>query len=152
MRFALVALSFLVPGCATLPSLEGRSASFAIPDTGDTRLGRGIAPLAAAHPGKTGIHALPVPADAFAARALLAGAAERSLDVQYYIWHGDLTGRLLFEALYRAAQRGVRVRLLLDDNGVAGLDDTLAALDAHPNLRCGSTTPSRSAARACSAT
>ena len=134
MRYTLVALSFLVVGCARLPSLEGRSASFAIPDTGDTRLGRGIAPHAAAHPGKTGIHALPVPADAFAARALLAGAAERSLDVQYYIWHGDLTGRMLFEALYRAAQRGVRVRLLLDDNGVGGLDDTLAALDAHPNI------------------
>jgi putative cardiolipin synthase len=65
---------------------------------------------------------------------LLADAAERSLDAQYYLWHGDQTGYLLYEAAWRAAGRGVRVRLLLDDNGTGGLDGTLAALDAHPNV------------------
>ena len=74
------------------------------------------------------------PRDAFAAACLLAAAAERSLDVQYYIWHGDPAGNLLFEALWRAAERGVRVRLLLDDINTGGLDPTLAALDAHPNI------------------
>ncbi|HIB5315516.1 TPA: phospholipase D family protein, partial [Escherichia coli] len=59
--------------------------------------------------------------DAFATRVLLAEAAERTLDVQYYIWRDDMSGRLLFEALRRAADRGVRVRLLLDDLGSAGL-------------------------------
>jgi len=108
--------------------------SSALQDTDTTRLGRDIAPGLAAHPGKAGIHPLPVPRDAFAARGLLAGAAERSLDAQYYIWHGDHTGYLLFEALWQAAQRGVRVRLLLDDNNTAGLDATIAALDAHPNI------------------
>jgi len=93
-----------------------------------------VAPLVAAHPGKTGVHAMPDPHDAFAARVLLAAAAERSLDVQYYIWHGDQVGNLLFEALWRAAQRGVRVRLLLDDLNTGGLDATIAALDAHPNI------------------
>jgi cardiolipin synthase C len=77
---------------------------------------------------------LPEGPDAFAARALLAEAADRTLDVQYYIWHHDITGILLFEALRRAADRGVRVRLLLDDNNTAGLDGVLAALDSHPNL------------------
>jgi len=72
--------------------------------------------------------------DAFAARALLAKAAERSLDVQYYIWHKDLTGSLLFEALRKAADRGVRIRLLLDDNNTSGLDTALAGLDSHPNI------------------
>jgi putative cardiolipin synthase len=72
--------------------------------------------------------------DAFAARALLAAAAERSLDVQYYIWHNDTTGTLLLDALRCAADRGVRVRLLLDDNNTPGLDPLLAALDAHPNI------------------
>ena len=72
--------------------------------------------------------------DAFAARVRLADAAERTLDVQYYIWHKDMSGTLLFDALRRAADRGVRVRLLLDDNNTAGLDATLAALDAHPNI------------------
>ena len=66
--------------------------------------------------------------------SLLAAAAEKSLDVQYYIWHGDQVGNLLFEALWQAAERGVRVRLLLDDMNTAGLDPTLAALDAHPNI------------------
>jgi putative cardiolipin synthase len=65
----------------------------------------------------------------------LARSAQRSLDVQYYIWRNDLTGTLLLEELREAADRGVRVRLLLDDNGIpSNLDTTLAALDAHPNI------------------
>ena len=59
---------------------------------------------------------------------------QRSLDVQYYIWRNDITGVLLFDALRAAAERGVRVRLLLDDNNTSGLDATLALLDAHPNI------------------
>jgi putative cardiolipin synthase len=64
----------------------------------------------------------------------LAEAAERSLDVQYYIWHKDMTGTLLFEALRAASERGVRVRMLLDDNNTTGLDTTLAAIDSYPNI------------------
>ena len=60
--------------------------------------------------------------------------AERSLDVQYYIWHGDTTGYLMLEELWNAAGRGVRVRLLLDDNGIGGLDATVAAMDSHENI------------------
>ncbi len=85
------------------------------------------------HTGLTGIAPLQNGTDAFAARFLLAEAAVSSLDVQYYIWRGDMTGYLLLDALRRAADRGVRVRLLLDDNGISGLDAALAALDAHPN-------------------
>ena len=126
--------ALILAGCSSLPSQEGRAQTFALADAADTRLGKAVAPDVAAHRGKTGIYPLDRPNDAFAARALLAAAAERTLDVQYYIWRGDETGRLLFEALWSAAGRGVRVRLLLDDNGIAGLDDTLAALDAHPNI------------------
>ena len=102
--------------------------------TDDTRLCRGIAPKLAAHPGRSGVYALPDAQEAFAARILLARAADRSLDVQYYIWHRDLTGTLLMAELCNAADRGVCVRLLLDDNNTAGLDDILAALDSHPNV------------------
>jgi putative cardiolipin synthase len=77
---------------------------------------------------------LPDSRDAFAARWRLAEVAERTLDVQYYIWEKDRTGTLLLEALHAAADRGVRVRLLLDDNGTPGLDPVLAALDSHPNI------------------
>jgi putative cardiolipin synthase len=117
-----------------LPSLEGRSVSTAFDDTSDTRLGRAICPMAAAHPGKSGVYPLLDAHDAFAARILLARAADRSLDIQYYIWNADLTGNLMFEAIHAAADRGVRVRLLLDDNNTWGLDATLAALDSHPNI------------------
>jgi len=127
-------LTMLAGGCASLPSLEGRSETHAMTDTAATLLGRAVGPRVAANPGKSGIHALPVPHEAFASRALLASAAERSLDIQYYIWHGDQTGNLLFEAVWRAAERGVRVRILLDDANTVGLDDTIAALDAHPNI------------------
>jgi putative cardiolipin synthase len=86
------------------------------------------------HPEQSGIVELRNARDAFAARAHLADAAERTLDIQYYIWRNDMSGTLLLEALRRAADRGVRVRLLLDDNNTAGLDVLLGALDAHPNI------------------
>jgi putative cardiolipin synthase len=93
-----------------------------------------VAPLAAAHPGKTGIHLLPSGTDAFAARMVLAAAAQRSIDAQYYIWHGDQTGVLLFEALTQAARRGVRVRILLDDQTSRDNETIVAALGSEANV------------------
>ena len=121
-------------GCASLPSNTHRTPSVAFPDTARTRLGTKIAERTALHPGRSGIYPLPDSVDAFTARIAIAAAADRSLDVQYYIWHPDTTGFLLFEALWQAAERGVRVRLLLDDMNTKGLDPTLAALDSHPNI------------------
>ncbi|WP_239797122.1 phospholipase D family protein [Candidatus Nitrotoga arctica] len=106
----------------------------AVPESDETSLGVAVQPLRHAHPGLSGIVALPDGHDAFAARATLADAAQRSLDVQYYIWRNDLSGSLLFDALRRAAERGVRVRLLLDDHNTRDLDDVLRSLDAHPNI------------------
>ena len=130
----LLLAASLLAGCAPLPSLEGRVASTRIADTADTQLGQSIIPMAGQHPGVSGIYPLADGRDAFAARALLAAAAQRSLDVQYYIWHEDITGTLLFEALRQAAERGVRVRLLLDDNNTSGMDATLAQLGQQANL------------------
>ncbi|HYQ37919.1 MAG TPA: phospholipase D family protein [Pseudomonas sp.] len=136
-RFLAVCLCFsLLTGCGTLPSLANRDTSTALaePEAHATTLGRALAPQLAEHPGQAGIYPLADAQAAFAARMRLAQSAERTLDVQYYIWHGDTTGTLLFNALRAAADRGVRVRLLLDDNNTQGLDTTLAALDAHPNI------------------
>ncbi|WP_347303378.1 phospholipase D family protein [Croceibacterium sp. TMG7-5b_MA50] len=102
------------------------------PPQRETRLAKGAERQCAAHPGLSGLHLLEDGLDAFAARLLLIRRAQRTLDLQYYIWHGDRTGTLLLEELHKAAERGVRVRVLLDDNGIAGLDRALAALDAHP--------------------
>lgn len=138
-RLAFVVLAIclallVVARFSRLPSLEGRSTSVAVVDTAETRLGKSIAPLVDEHPGLSGIYPLADARDAFAARARLAQVAERTLDVQYYIWEKDMTGTLLFEAVRAAADRGVRVRMLLDDNRTPGLDPIIAALDAHPNI------------------
>jgi putative cardiolipin synthase len=71
---------------------------------------------------------------AFAYRAVSAAAAERTLDVQYYIWHGDFTGRLLAAELMRAAERGVRVRVLIDDIDARSKHELFVVADLHPNL------------------
>src|SRR6185436_9209537 len=115
LRACVLAVALLA-GCARLPAGPVGEPSSALPDTGDTRLGRALAPAIAANRAKTGIYSLADGRDAFAARIVLARAAERSLDVQYYIFRGDVTGGLLCEALWQAAERGVRVRLLVDDN------------------------------------
>jgi putative cardiolipin synthase len=130
----LAAIVALIAGCATLPPPQDRIESTARADTADTRLARATAPYVEAHPQLSGFHKFPEPHDAFAARVLLAEAAQMTLDAQYFIWNGDQVGYLLFEALWKAANRGVRVRLLLDDANTGGLDATIAALDAHPNL------------------
>jgi putative cardiolipin synthase len=72
--------------------------------------------------------------EAFSARVLLARQAQDSIDVQYYIWQKDATGLILLDELRAAAERGVRVRLLLDDNGIKGLDEILSGLDALPQV------------------
>ena len=129
---ALVCLA--TAGCASLPTLEGRTPSTALTDTADTPLGQYVLKANPGDDSKSGIYPLASPQESFAARALLARAARRSLDVQYYIWHGDSSGYLLFEECWEAAERGVRVRLLIDDNNTEGLDETLAALDSHANV------------------
>jgi cardiolipin synthase C len=82
----------------------------------------------------SGIHILDNGAEAFAARRGLLRFAENSIDAQYYMWHADLTGLLLVQELLAAADRGVRVRLLLDDNTTAGTDNMLLALNSHANV------------------
>src|SRR5690554_1874404 len=110
-------------------------ASWTLPVAADhTPLDRELAPLLARNPGKTGALTLVDGIDAFAARAMSARQAGRSLDLQYYIWHDDLTGRLLAREAWQAAERGVRVRLLLDDINAGGKDTPLLVLDGHPNI------------------
>ena len=121
-------------GRRTPPRRIDRDAECPPQDDVETLLGRTLATEQAAHPGLTGIHPLADGRDAFVARAVLADAAERSIDAQYYIWHADTSGLLLLQRLRCAAERGVRVRLLLDDNNTSGLDPLLLGLDAHPNL------------------
>lgn len=129
---ATLALAF--SGCASLPDNVARNESHAVQDTAATILGRQSQAELLAHPGQSGFRPLSSGVDALLARVVLAEAAERSLDAQYYIWHDDLTGRIFADALLRAADRGVRVRVLLDDVGAAASDAVLLSLDSHPNI------------------
>lgn len=112
-------------GRAARAALEARGA---VPDS--ARTAAGLAPDTT----EAGLLLLENGVDALEARLVLADAAERALDVQYYIFHEDLTGRIVLDRLLRAADRGVRVRLLLDDLYVQGSDARFATLAAHPNV------------------
>jgi len=134
----LVLLAMVVLGALLadrlMPAASGPP-SHVLPVQADaTELDRTVAPLLAAHPGQSGAILVNDGLDAFAVRALATRGAGRSLDLQYYMWHDDLCGRLLALEVWRAAERGVRVRLLLDDMNAYGLDPQLLELDRHPNV------------------
>ncbi|WMJ70064.1 phospholipase D family protein [Stenotrophomonas sp. 24(2023)] len=134
ITLATLVLSGLLLADRLTPRAQG-SASHALPlQPAQTVLDRQLAPLLAAHPGQSGVAMLGDGHDAFAARTLISEQAGRSLDLQYYIWHDDMLGHLLAKALHDAAERGVRVRLLLDDMNAKDKDALLLALDAHPSI------------------
>jgi putative cardiolipin synthase len=128
-----IALQALV-GCALLPKHVARTPSAARLDTGDTALGRLIAPAALGHPLDSGFLLFNTGEGAIQARVALAEAAQTTLDAQYFEWAGDSIGRALLERVLAAADRGVRVRLLIDDYNTSGHDVSFAALAAHPNI------------------
>jgi putative cardiolipin synthase len=131
----LVLLPYLLNGCAGIPYDYPRPVSSALYLPEATALGRKIQAQAVKHPGKSGFYLLPTGVDAFAARARLIDKAEKTLDLQYYMFHDDFTGDFLFDRILAAADRGVRVRLLLDDWHLTKESDFLtAALALHPNI------------------
>ena len=111
-----------------------RTISTVFEDPASTRLGQFFGPAADEHPGLSGFSLLSHGREAFIVRLALADLAERSLDMQYYIWDGDTTGRIIVDRVMKAADRGVRVRLLVDDPYYKASDSVKAALDAHPNV------------------
>lgn len=125
----------LLQACS-LPALTDRESSFSLSaqESADTALGHALDAAVRAHPGKSAVFPVADALDAFVGRMLMTHFAERTLDVQYYIWRNDTTGILLLNALKEAADRGVRVRLLLDDNGISNLDDLLMDIHQHPQI------------------
>ena len=127
---ALLALS----GCATIDFDYPKQESRALTETNGTYLAREFADAVAEHDGQAGFLPLEDGVEALAVRLVLADKAERSIDAQYFLIHDDVVGRVFIESLLRAADRGVRVRLLLDDIHTDGHDPGLAALDSHENF------------------
>ena len=134
LRSALLLLlaGLLLGGCASVPKDYPRTETSAFQDHQRTAIGRFVAEAAALHPGQSGFTLIRYGRNAFTARAALSELAEKTLDLQYYIWEPDATGRILAEYLLRAADRGVRV--LLDDISFKGRDAVIAALDPHPSI------------------
>jgi len=95
---------------------------------------RSVEPLLDSHPGKSGAYVLEKGEEALLARAWLADHAQKSIDIQYFIWSTDNIGILASESLLRAAERGVRVRVLVDDLLIDAPPDALIALALHPNI------------------
>ena len=127
-------LTLFVSACASLPQDFERTESFRIEDPSGTRTAELVGPLMDQHPGKSGFFMLPDGREALVARMRMMRTAESSLDVQYYIWHADMVGKLVYRDLLMAADRGVRVRILLDDMDTAGKDEMLRLIDAHPRV------------------
>jgi putative cardiolipin synthase len=135
-RVLLVLALALLAGCASLPpgSDFPKTTSSAYPQPELTRLGRPLDSEARNRGGNSGFRLLSVGVDGFLTRAQMANAAERTLDLQYFILRGDETGQLLADAVLRAADRGVRVRVLIDDGDTLDGDEQIVALDAHPQI------------------
>ncbi|MHB1678084.1 MAG: phospholipase D-like domain-containing protein [Sulfuriferula sp.] len=121
-------------GCASLPpgSNFPKIASSALAHPAATKLGQQFDNAARKHNGNSGFRIIPVGADGFLIRMQMINAAQRTLDLQYFIFRGDNTGRLLTDAVLRAADRGVRVRVLIDDGETHTGDNQILALAAHP--------------------
>jgi putative cardiolipin synthase len=131
---ALIAVLPLLAHCASAPRLDGIEQTHAVPPSTTSQLDRQVLAEVGGDSSVDTVRLVENNAAAFAYRASSAAAAERTLDVQYYIWHDDLTGRLLAIELLRAAERGVRVRVLVDDIDARGKHEIFATADLHPNI------------------
>ncbi len=134
-RIVILLLSSAVfSGCATVAFDQPKTHSEAIADTSDTRLGKNVLEWSEQHEGLSGIYPLSQGMDALGARLRLAEVAERTIDLQYFLMKDDMAGLVMMNALLKAADRGVRVRFLLDDIFTTSADRNLLLLNQHPNI------------------
>lgn len=130
----LVLFFLFFSGCASLPDNQKKELSYSLDASPKTKIHRSIQSSLDHHPKKDGFYPLVSGEEALAARLAAVMEAERTLDLQYYIWHDDETGRGLLRQIIKAADRGVRVRLLLDDLNEGRYQKGLAILDSHPYI------------------
>ncbi len=131
---ALLVLSGLLLADHLTPKAVGTFSTTLPLQPAQSPIDQEVEQLQALHPQQSGVGFLSDGLDAYAARAVITQHAARSLDLQYYIWHDDLIGHLMAQELHQAAERGVRVRILLDDMNAHDKDALMMALDQHPNI------------------
>ena len=125
---------FFLCSCARLPENHERSTSFVLEVQKKSKIGRQWQAALKDRPSQSAYHLLANGYDALLARGLIAEQAEFTIDAQYYLLHNDKVGKMFIHQLLKAAARGVRVRLLLDDMGLEGQDRELAVIDAFENV------------------
>ncbi len=130
----LLSLIGLSGGCATVSFDQPKSHSIAFTDTGDTILGKSVADWVSLHQGLSDFYPLEEGMDALGVRLRLAERAEKSIDLQYFLMKEDTAGAVITNALLKAADRGVRVRFLIDDVFTTFPDRYFLLLDQHPNI------------------
>lgn len=135
-RSLLVSMCLLAAGCAALPAQVAlqKPASKALDPSQPTTLGTIFSPLAAEHAGESGFRLVSAGLDGLTARIEMIDSAERAIDLQSYIFHADGSGNLVAQALMRAAGRGVRVRILVDDAETDKGDERILSLAADPGI------------------
>src|SRR5210317_558963 len=133
-RGITLCLALALTACATVDFQSPKTVSTAPLDTYDTRLGKTLTPTRSKPNDLSGFQMLDASIDALTARLMLAERAERSIDAQYYMVSDDIIGRVFLQSLLLAADRGVQIRLLLDDQNTSGMDTLLAAVADHPNI------------------
>ena len=126
-----ICLSLLLSACASAPQVAVKSVS-QFDDNGNAK--SPLVTLAKSQP-HSGVRLLADPSEALQSRLQLAALATTTLDIQYYLWQGDDSGLALTREVLQAADRGVRVRILLDDIYHSGRDSAYQTLDAHPNMK-----------------
>ena len=128
-------ITLLLGACATINWDYPRKPSVAFANPETTTVGAVFGEAADKHPGLSGFSLVEHGENAFLARLAMIDLAEKTLDAQYYIWSSDTTGRILASRLLRAADRGVRIRIIIDDHyQTADRDFLLGGLDGHPNI------------------
>ncbi len=131
----LVLIVLMLAACATLPTPESKTPSYAYDPPPDSHLAVMTREwVVDVDKGRSGFFKLFRNDDAMHWRLLLADMAEETLDMQYFIWKADASGDLLLDRVIKAADRGVRVRILVDDIYIIGADKSVAALSQHPNI------------------
>jgi putative cardiolipin synthase len=143
---ASILASSVLGGCASLEPRPELPVESAVSLAGDTPFDRLIEPAEARHPGMSGFRLSREGPESLVIRLHPALLASRSIDVQTYIWHQDMTGALIATRLLESADRGVKVRLLVDDLDARGKNFAFAALDTHPNIQVRLFNPFRSRA------
>jgi putative cardiolipin synthase len=132
--FVLVIFVGFYSGCATVSFNQPKTSSVTITNTGDTALGKYVADWVASNEGLSGFFPLRQGMDALGVRLRLAERAEKSIDLQYLLMKDDTAGAVMTNALLKAADRGVRVRFLIDDIFTTVPDRNFLLMNQHPNI------------------